>query len=328
MMVKIEPGIYNGDCAELFSMVPPKSVRLTFADPPFNLDRPYDVCEDRLPDDQYLQWTEDWISAMLPIMTDDASFWFCISEKYVAEAKMICTRLGLHLRNWIVWHYTFGQNMRTQFARSNTHILYFVADPKNFVFNDMQVRIPSERHFYGDRRAHPDGKIPDSTWDDFSRVCGTFVEKQAWHDNQMPEALMHRIIRVASDEGDTILDPFSGSGTTAAAAARLGREFVCFDISEDYCIKGMQRVRDAVADPENTIGATGQWGLFHRETAEQFFREAGVSAVRLMDNEQAFTCFCRLLNIRCKASYTEDDIRGILPSLEKRAASKKRGNRE
>ena len=147
------------------------------------------------------------------------------------------------MRNWIIWHYTFGQQMKNKFARSHTHIFYFVNDKTNFTFNDHAVRIPSDRQLiYNDRRANPTGKMPDDVWSEYSRVCGTFKERTGWHPCQMPESLLKRIIAVSSNTGDCVLDPFSGSGTTAAAAYQLSRNYVALDISEKYVKNAQERL--------------------------------------------------------------------------------------
>jgi len=320
----LEPGLHHGDCLELLPQVEPGSVRLAFADPPFNLGRKYDdsFCDKRS-DEEYLAWTAEWLSMVPAALADDGSFWLAINEKWVAEAKIMCTDMGLHLRNWIVWHYSFGQAMSTKFAKSNTHILYFTRHPKEFVFNDMQVRVPSLRQIeYGDKRANPNGKVPDATWDEFSRVCGTFTEKQSWHDNQMPEPLMHRIVRVASNPGDLVMDPFGGAATTLVASERLGRRWLGFEVSENYCLLGQQRVEAAGSDPENTVRASGKWGPFHTETAEWLLRESHVSATRIIERQEALDCFTRLLNTRCGGRYTCKEVADALPTVERRITSR------
>ncbi len=128
--------------------------------------------------------------------------------------------------------------------------------------------VPSARQTtYGDRRANPVGKLPDDTWvlrpqeeerafqtegDTWyvSRVCGTFKERGD-HPCQMPEAVLERIIKVSSEPGDLILDPFAGSGTTLAVAKRLGRDFLGIELSKEYVRKIRKRLdgipnRDAV----------------------------------------------------------------------------------
>jgi site-specific DNA-methyltransferase (adenine-specific) len=300
------------------------SIRLLFADPPFNLNREYDDSfNDNRPAQEYLTWTKEWLSMVPSLLTDDGSFWLTINEKWVAEAKVMCTDLGLTLRSWIIWHYSFGQAMTTKFAKSNTHILWFTKHPKEFIFNDMLIRVPSLRQIeYGDKRANPNGKVPDSTWSEFSRVCGTFSEKQIWHDNQMPEPLMHRIVRASSKLGDIVLDPFSGSATTLVAAERLGRTGRGIEISENYALLGEQRVEAAISDPENTIKATGKWGAFHAETAEWLLRETGVSSKRIINRTEALKCFTRLLNARSGGNYSMDEVAAQLPSIEKKITSR------
>src|SRR5262249_8781100 len=167
--------------------------------------------------------------------------------------------LSLTLRNWIVWHYTFGVSCTRKFNRSHAHIFYYVADPKRFTFNADAVRVPSARQTtYADRRANPSGKLPDDTWvlrpqeeercfaaggDAWyvPRVCGTFRERTA-PPCQMPEAVLERIIRVSSNPGDVVLDPFAGSGTTLAAAKRLGRRWLGVELSADYAERIRRRL--------------------------------------------------------------------------------------
>ncbi|HUR54815.1 MAG TPA: site-specific DNA-methyltransferase, partial [Gemmataceae bacterium] len=155
---------------------------------------------------------------------------------------------------------TFGVNCKRKFNRSHAHIFYYTADAKNFTFNPDDIRVPSARMTtYADRRANPVGKLPDDTWvlrpqetdDHFQtesdtwnvpRVCGTFHERTG-HPCQMPEAVLERIIRVASNPGDKVLDPFAGSGTTVAVAKKLGRKFLGIELSDQYADGVRQRLQ-------------------------------------------------------------------------------------
>jgi hypothetical protein len=179
----------------------------------------------------------------------EAARLIAIGDDYAAHVKIIADELGLFMRNWIIWHYTFGQQTKNKFARAHTHIFYFAHDHKHFTFNDRAVRVPSDRQLiYNDRRANPAGKMPDDVWDGYSRVCGTFKERAGWHPCQMPEGLLKRIIAASSNPGDCVLDPFSGSGTTAAAAYQLGRNYVGVEISQTYVENSDRRLARLKAD--------------------------------------------------------------------------------
>ena len=133
-------------------------------------------------------------------------------------------------------------------------------DAKKFTFNGAAIAVPSARQtVYADARAAKEGRLPDDTWilrpqdlteglnpdEDtwyFPRVAGTFKEREGFHGCQMPEQLLGRIIKVSSSPGELVLDPFSGSATTVAAAKKLGRNFLAFDISDEYITRGLGRL--------------------------------------------------------------------------------------
>lgn len=235
--------IICGDCIEVLGKVTEPFADLIFADPPFNIGYKYDKYYDKVKKTNYIAWSKDWMAVCKKVLRPHGSFYIAIGDEYAANIKVIADKLGLFMRNWIIWHYTFGQQMKNKFARSHTHIFYFVNDEKNFTFNNHAVRVPSDRQLiYNDRRANPAGKIPDDVWNDYSRVCGTFKERTGWHPCQMPESLLKRIIAASSNPGDCVLDPFSGSGTTAAAACQLSRDYVGVEISEQYVENSNKRL--------------------------------------------------------------------------------------
>jgi DNA modification methylase len=259
----LENQILQGDCLRHLAALPEGCVDLAFADPPFNIGYEYDVYNDRQSKDEYLCWTEQWLSAVQRVLKPGGAFFVAIGDEYAAEIKVRLDALGMTMRNWIVWHYTFGVHCTKKFTRSHAHILYFVNDPKRFTFNADEVRVPSARQTtYADRRANPKGRVPDDTWmlrpqeDErffdsesdtwyVSRVCGTFKERTG-HPCQMPEGVLERIVRVASNPGELVLDPFAGSGTTLAVAKRLGRSYLGIELSPEYAEKVRQRL-DAVS---------------------------------------------------------------------------------
>lgn len=275
--------IVQGDCIELMRGMPDGSVELAFADPPFNIGYEYDVYQDRLGYNQYLDWTRRWVEQVVRILKPNGTFWLAIGDEYAAELKLIMQEQGLVCRSWVIWYYTFGVNCKQKFTRSHAHLFHMVKDPGNFTFNTEEIRVPSARQLvYGDKRANPKGRLPDDTWilrpqdlpEGFQpsndtwyipRVNGTFSERSGWHGCQMPERLLERIIRCSSNVGDLVVDPFSGSGTTACVAKKLGRDYLAFDLSEEYVRQGTQRLDKTmvgdepagVADPLRSVPATG-----------------------------------------------------------------------
>ncbi len=253
--------VYHRDCLDGMKALPTGSVELVFADPPFNIGYDYDVYHDRKEDVDYLDWSKQWMSEVHRVLKPTGTFWLAIGDEYAAELKVCATReLGFLCRSWVVWYYTFGVNCKRKFTRSHVHLFHFVKHKTDFTFNDEPIRVPSARQLvYKDKRANPKGRLPDDTWilrpqeleNEFgadldtwrvSRVCGTFNERQGWHGCQMPEAILQRIIAVSSHPGDKVLDPFLGSGTTAVAAKNLGRQYLGFEISEEYWTQAQKRL--------------------------------------------------------------------------------------
>ncbi|GHT11557.1 hypothetical protein FACS1894170_05290 [Planctomycetales bacterium] len=256
------------NCLDGMRLLDGGSIDLVFADPPFNVGYSYDVYQDKRTDDDYLRWSKDWMSEVYRVLKTNGTFWLAIGDEYAAELKVCCTReLGFVCRSWVVWYYTFGVNCKRKFTRSHVHLFHFVKDAVDFTFNDDVIRIPSARQLkYNDRRANPKGRLPDDTWvlmpkeldNEFtadrdtwlvSRVCGTYKEREGWHGCQMPEAVLERIIKVSSNAGERVLDPFVGSGTTLAVAKNLARQYLGFEISEEYyqrCLERLQRTPQAL----------------------------------------------------------------------------------
>jgi DNA modification methylase len=289
MQSGIEPKILNtivhGDCVKSLSKLPSACVDLAFADPPFNIGYEYDVYHDKKGRNEYLAWTRTWIEQVFRALKPSGTFWLAIGDEYAAEMKVLSQDIGFTTRSWVIWYYTFGVNCTHKFTRSHAHLFYFVKNPKEFTFrsDEPENRIPSARQLvYNDSRANPRGRLPDDTWilrpqdlvdcftpdEDtwyFPRVAGTFIEREGFHGCQMPEQLLGRIIRMCSNPGDLVVDPFSGSATTLAVAKKLGRKFIGFELSPEYVKRGTDRTQnvrpgdplDGAPEPLMSAPATG-----------------------------------------------------------------------
>lgn len=261
--------LHNMDCIAGMNALKRGSVDLAFADPPFNIGYKYDLYEDKKAAEDYLEWTRQWGRAMVAALKPTGTFWLAIGDDFAAELKLIFQReLGLTCRSWVIWYYTFGVNCKFKFSRSHTHLFHFIKDAKHFTFNTDDIRVPSARQLvYGDARANAKGRLPDDTWilrpqdlpegfqsdEDvwyFPRVCGTFKERAGYHGCQMPEQLLARIIKACSNKNEVVLDPFGGSSSTLVVAKKLGRQFIGFELSENYAKRGQVRLAETrIGDP-------------------------------------------------------------------------------
>jgi DNA modification methylase len=218
----------------------PGTVRLLFADPPYNIGKDYGdgAKADRLPDEDYLIWCREWIESCATLLTDDGSMWVLICDEYADHYGIMLREAGLHRRSWIKWYETFGVNCPSNFNRCSRHLFYCVKHPKRFVFNPDAVTRPSDRQAkYNDKRADPGGKLWDDVWGvepPIPRLTGTCSERIPDFPTQLPVALLTAIVGCASEPGDLVVDPFCGSGTAGEAAIRLGRRFVGVERREEF----------------------------------------------------------------------------------------------
>ena len=248
--------LYLGDSVEILKALGSNksnlnTVNLAFADPPFNIGHEYDEYKDTLSPKSYLRWTKECLSAIKPLMNKRGCVWVAMAIKYQAEVKLIMDELGYYWRDTVVWHYSFGPSQRHKLTPSWVALHYYGIHPTIGTWNGDAIRVPSARQVrYSDKRANSSGKIPDNVWclypteEDpvydplsntwrISRVCGTFKERTP-HPCQMPESLLTRIITLCSSPGDLVLDPFLGSGTTAACALQLKRNCIGIELSKNY----------------------------------------------------------------------------------------------
>ena len=240
--------IICGDCLDVLARMERGRARLIFADPPYNLGIDYGngTAADRLPDGEYFDWTCRWINACGPVLTDDGSIWVMAPHEWQAVIWVLLRDAGLWWRDSITWYESFGVNCVRKFGRTSRLIHHFTRNPRKFVFNADAVRVPSARQtLYNDRRARPDGKVPPDVWD-IPRVCGTHKERlpgrQRCGPTQLPLELVRRVVTVASEKGDLVLDPFSGSATTGVAALELKRRYVGIELNPDYCRRSADRL--------------------------------------------------------------------------------------
>lgn len=253
-----EARVYVGDCRDVLPRieeVKAGTLDLVFADPPFNWNRAYDQWHDAMPREDYLQFTRDWLRLCAAGLRDGGAFWVNIPDDTAAEIVVHLKELGLEMVNWCIWHYRFGQNTTGRFINSKVHALYFVkpetAAGKRTWNADPILEVSDRRAIYFDPRTEekkdgmpPGLRLPMDVWYGkyWGRIQGNNKERRPQHDNQLPEVYLARVIQACSNEGDLVLDPFLGSGTTGVVAHNLGRRFIGTEFSKANAKRACERI--------------------------------------------------------------------------------------
>ena len=232
--------IIQGDCLRILKKIPDDSVDVTFADPPFNLKKKYNQYGDLKGKRDYLDWCRDWISELVRVTKPTGSIfvhniprWLSYYTAYLGD--------GAYFRHWIAWD-SGGSPMGKTLLPNHYGILYYTKSDsyKNFKFYDIRYPHPKCRTCheflkdYGGKKAqaHGLGPLLSDVWNDIHRI--RHRKRRDEHPCQLPVPLLERLILMATDEGDVVLDPFMGTGTTAVAAKKLGRKYVGIEIDPAY----------------------------------------------------------------------------------------------
>lgn len=263
MLKKYLNRITVGDCLSLLRKMPDDSVDVTFADPPFNLKKKYNAYKDKLEFSEYVNWCGEWIGEMVRVTKPSGAIFVHNIPKWLSYyAKFLNERADF--KHWIAWQAPTSP-MGKSLQPGHYGILFYVKDRKQAKIHE--IRMPHERERkslylrkdYGGKKAglHPFGPLVSDVWTDIHRIKHNKYRDE--HPCQLPVALLERLILMTTDAEDVVLDPFMGTGTTAVAAKKLGRNYIGFDLDEKYksiCKGNLEKV---MAD--SRIGAS--WVSFH-----------------------------------------------------------------
>ena len=244
-----EHRIYFGDAIESLSFVPDGSVDLIFADPPYNIGKIFAGLKDRWSSDEdYIEWCYKWLQLCVNKLKPNGAFYVMTSTQFMPYFDLFL-RSKLTIMSRLVWAYdSSGVQAKKYFGSMYEPILFCVKDKDNYTFNAddilVEAKTGSQRKLRDYRKNPPQPyntqKIPGNVWD-FARVRYRMEEYEN-HPTQKPIALLERIIKASSNEGDVVLDPFSGSFTTGFMAKQLHRRSISIEIQEEYIKIGLRRL--------------------------------------------------------------------------------------
>lgn len=256
-----------GDALEALDQIQ-KKVDLVFADPPYNIGKTFGQKNKKWSEDEYVDWSQEWISKVKSLLTSNGSFYLMAATQFMPYLDLYL-RKDFHVLNRIVWYYdSSGVQAKKRLGSQYEPIILCVKDKRNYTFNYDSITVPARtgaiRKLIDHRKKPPrrynSKRNPGNVWY-FPRVRFRMPEYTD-HPSQKPELLLERIILASSNVGDLVLDPFAGTFTTNAVAAKLRRNSVGIEIEPKYFEAGVKRVQHAteggeIANKKN-LGRTPQ----------------------------------------------------------------------
>jgi adenine-specific DNA-methyltransferase len=242
--------IIYADALEALKTLPDNSVDLIFADPPYNIGKNFNgKIEKWETEESYLEWCYEWLDLCVQKLKLNGSF-------YVMTATQFMPYFDIHLRKQLtilsrlVWSYdSSGVQAKKYYGSMYEPILFCVKDKNNYTFNTndilVEAKTGAKRKLIDYRKAVPtvynSEKVPGNVWE-FSRVRYRMDEYEN-HPTQKPISLLERIIKASSNEGDLVLDPFSGTFTTCYVAKELNRNSIGIELQDEYVKIGLRRLQ-------------------------------------------------------------------------------------
>ena len=265
-----------GDTFKALGNLPDKCVDLLVVDPPYNLFKDFHGNGfNKTTDEKYAEYTQKWVEAVKPKLKDTASIYVCCDWK---SALVIGPVLDKHfiLRNRITWEREKGRGAKTNWKNSLEDV-FFATVSNDYTFNldavktKKKVLAPYKKDGVPkDWQEGEDGKFrytcPSNFWADISVPYWSMPENTA-HPTQKPEKLIAKLIVASSNEGDLILDPFAGSGTTGVVAKKLGRKYINIEQNPLYCAWGEYRLEKA--DTDKSIQGYSD-GIFWERNSKEY----------------------------------------------------------
>lgn len=257
--------LFEQDSLEILKHVNSESIDLIFADPPYNIRKAnWDKFESQ---ETYIDWSMQWIREASRILKPTGSLYICGFTEILADLKHPAMKYFKKCK-WLIWYYKNKANLSNDWGRSHESLLHLRKTNK-FKLNVDPIRIPYNAHTlkypshpqaessqysgsskkYSSWTPNPLGAKPKDVIE-IPTTCNGMGEKTK-HPTQKPEELLRKIVLSSSNEGDIVLDPFSGSGTTATVCRQLNRKWIGIELTPEYNQWAIERIDNVVNHPES-----------------------------------------------------------------------------
>ena len=250
--------IYHGNCLDLLGQIPDQSTQLVITSPPYNIGKAY---EKKLNLETYYEQQKKIIEQCARVLTEQGSICWQVGN-HVDNGTIIPLdtllfpifhNLGFAMRNRIIWHFEHGLHCSRRLSGRYETVIWFTRNTKDYVFNLDPVRVPQKypgkKYFKGPKAGqyscNPLGKNPGDVWD-IPNVKNNHVEKTE-HPCQFPVELIERFVLALSNEGDWVLDPFLGVGSSTVAAVKHRRKGMGAEVVKRYVEIARERTHSALS---------------------------------------------------------------------------------
>ena len=263
-----------GNAFEIIKNLPNDFIDLLIADPPYNLDKNYNGnIFKKTTEELYEEYTDKWISALIPSLKETASIYVCCDWKSSGVIKRVLEKY-FYIQNRITWQREKGRGAKANWKNGMEDIWFATVSKQNYTFNINDVKI--RRKVVAPYRQDGEPKdweetscgnfrdtCPSNFWDDITIPYWSMPENTA-HPTQKPEKLIAKIILASSNAGDIVFDPFLGSGTTSVTAKKLNRHYVGIEQDPQYSAWAEYRLERA--EEEKTIQGYADGIFYERNT--------------------------------------------------------------
>lgn len=293
----------TGDMFAVCSFLPAKSIDLIIADPPYNLTKSFNgTTFAKKKDSDYEEYTRKWLSVIKPLLKDNGSIYVCCDwETSLIVGKVL--REFFHIQNRITWQREKGRGAKANW-KNGMEDIWFATNSNHYTFNLDAVKIRKKviapyrmggkpKDWTATENGNYRDTCPSNFWDDITIPFWSMPENTA-HPTQKSEKLIAKIMLASSSEGDIVLDPFLGSGTTSVVAKKLNRHYIGIEIEKQYCVWAEQRLETAGQNPEIQGYVNGVFwernSLSEQNASQQKVRSSKIKGVQKnKSNEPSLT---------------------------------------
>lgn len=257
MMMDLLNKIHNADCFSIFGQLSDDYADLIVVDPPYGIRyEDWDCFENQ---EAFLQFSMKWISECFRILKPTGTMWCFMGYENIIEFVPILRKYGnVHLENWVIWARAKGRGS-SKHLKSQREDIFHITKSDKFTWNNLKVLREVVCPYTKDGKPRGWFVTQDGKRVRWTGLGNVWMYTAPWwkdkenrliHPTQKPSMLIERLILLSSNEGDVVLDPFSGSGVTAVGCERLNRQYICIEKDENYFNASIERLKKVKRDKE------------------------------------------------------------------------------